>query len=136
MKQRTTATPVVLERDFQRAYSEFLELDDWTYYPMETVYNAKYRKGTGKKGQADGLYIRYHNRYGKHGFAPWKASAEVMWIEFKREVGKKTTKLAPHQDQWHDEHRALGALTLKAGVDFPATIDGAMEWYRNSGLKR
>ena len=135
MKQRTTATPVVLERDFQRTYSEFLELDGWTYYPMETVYNAKYRKGTGRKGMADGLYIRYQGKYDIYRSRVWPV-AEVMWIEFKRQVGKKATKLEPHQDKWHAEHRALGAFTLKAGVDFPATIEGAMEWYRNSGLKR
>ena len=41
-----------------------------------------------------------------------------------------------HQVAWHQRERARGALTLLAGVDFPATIEGFAEWYRASGLMR
>ena len=56
----------------------------------------------------------------------------MMWIEHKSPTGRA----APHQKAWHAAERARGALVLVAGEDFPASIDGFMEFYRRSGLMR
>jgi len=105
--------------------------------------------GVGELGMADDLYIRYDI----HGFrknAEFSAThtsrrvSELIWIEWKRERGgqgkralfTKAEKARIHQKAWHAAERARGALTLIAGEDFPASIDGFMNWYRNSGLMR
>jgi hypothetical protein len=57
-----------------------------------------------------------------------------MWIEWKRVRNGKATKTSLKQDAWHARERARGFLTLRAGIDFPATISGFQEFYRQSGL--
>jgi hypothetical protein len=84
---------------------------------------------------ADGLYIRYwtvHTASPRYPFG----MAEVMWIEWKRSKGGAFTQAKQHQGDWHTGERARGALTLIAGWDFPATIEGFQLWYRVSGLMR
>jgi hypothetical protein len=61
---------------------------------------------------------------------PWRS--EVMWIEFKSAKGKPSK----HQTEWHTKERARGALTLIAGIDFPASVLGFVTYYRKSGLNR
>jgi hypothetical protein len=90
-------------------------------------------KGFGELGMADHLYIRYTPMAAVR---EWRfvatAPAQVMWIEFKR-PGEKPKK---HQTLWHIKERARGALTLIAGEDFPASVEGFRQWYAGSGLAR
>ena len=87
---------------------------------------------------ADHLYIRYMGHKcasparcsGEHCFPHDKARSRVMWVEWKRKTGKAMA----HQKQWHEIERSRGALTLIAGIDFTASIEGFQEWYRVSGL--
>jgi hypothetical protein len=62
--------------------------------------------------------------------------AEVLWVEWKRTRRGKATKATAKQNDWHRDERSRGALTLIAGEDFPATIEGFQAWYRDSGLQR
>lgn len=124
-----------LERDIEKACSDILALDGWRSLKTDPMSDRKRGKGFGELGMADRLYIRYlgcphddtelQNRLNR-------TRVELAWIEWKREGGQA----APHQVAWHMKERSLGALTLIAGQDFPATIDGFCEWYRNSGLAR
>ncbi len=135
------------EAQIQEACCEFLALDGWRRIRTDL----KHLRGMGvqEKGMADDLFIRYcfdsQSEIGRllerqH----WRSSAEVLWVEWKRERGgngKKalyTTaeKARIHQLGWIEAERARGALVLLAGVDFPATIDGFIEFYRKSGLAR
>ena len=96
-------------------------------------------KGFGEKGMADRLYIRYgisqtgFLTVGIHNYR--RSLTETMWIEWKRTVRGKATKPTRQQIDWHRYERALGALTLIAGEDFPATLEGFQVWYRASGLE-
>ncbi len=98
---------------------------------------------------ADDLFIRYNPKpYAVRQNQEWKqvtpCQAEVLWVEWKRERGgngkralfTKAEKAKIHQVAWIEQERARGALVLLAGVDFPATIDGFQEFYRQSGLRR
>ena len=58
--------------------------------------------------------------------------AEVLWVEYKSATGK----LKPAQLQWAAAERARGALVWMATVDFPPTIEGFQQKYRESGLAR
>lgn len=98
---------------------------------MEPISRREWGKGTGEKGMPDLLAIRY--LFGES--VPESEISEfagVLWIEWKSARGR----LAPHQRAWHDAERARGALTIIAGVDFDASIDGWLAWYRESGLNR
>lgn len=139
MKLQTKA-PVISEAHIQQTCTEWLELDGWRSLRTDPVRNREWGKGFGELGMADHLYIRYdqHPR-GKQIKSIWcKEDAEVMWIEWKRiRAGrKKATKTTLQQDNWHAAERARGALTMIAGVDFPATIEGFQDWYLKSGLMR
>jgi hypothetical protein len=116
--------------------TKILEEDGWRALRTDPVSDRSKGKGFGEVGMADHLYMRYlHAARIKipTGYAVLKAPAcEVLWIEFKR-PGKKAKK---HQTEWHIKERARGALTLIAGEDFPATVAGFREWYRDSGLQR
>lgn len=87
---------------------------------------------------ADHLYIRYV--YMSDSSALLRSRAETMWIEWKRVRPRGNfngaTKAQQHQKTWHQQERARGALTLIAGEDFPATIEGFISWYETSGLQR
>ena len=86
---------------------------------------------------ADHLYVRYQVVEAPELSLSFRF-AEVIWIEWKciRAGRKASTKATQHQNAWHQAERARGALTLIAGVDFPATIEGFTEWYKASGLMR
>jgi len=86
-------------------------------------------KGFGEEGMADYLYIRYH--YLARDLVN-RPAAEVLYVEYKRPGGRVT----PQQQMWHIAERQRGALTLIAGEDFEATVDGFLDWYRKSGLAR
>lgn len=112
----------ILEKHIAQTCSQFLELDGWRSFKMEPISRREWGKGTGEIGQADYLYLRY----GKG------ATCEHMHIEWKKRGGKA----AQHQQAWHAKERARGALTLIAGENFPASIEGFTNWYRDSGLQR
>jgi hypothetical protein len=117
--------------------TRLLEQDGWRALRTDPVSDRGRGKGFGEVGMADHMYIRY-NCAGDvaAGFDPWPpdfyALSETLWIEFKSAKGKP----AKHQTEWHTKERARGALTWIAGVDFPASVSGFVEKYRNSGLNR
>lgn len=126
--------PDVSESYIEAECTKILEADGWRALRTDPVSDRARGKGFGELGMADHLYIRYGNRAGR---APMKftfthALCLVLWIEFKR-PGEKPQK---HQTAWHIRERARGALTLIAGEDFPATVAGFRDWYRQSGLQR
>ena len=97
-------------------------------------------KGFGEIGMADCLYIRYQPWPSEwHDGNEWKPKAEcqalVLWIEWKKLDAKgNPTKATQKQKDWHLAERKRGGLTLIAGEDFEATIEGFVEWYNRSGL--
>lgn len=111
------------ERDIEDACTDLLALDGWRCIKTDL----RHLRGLGvqEKGMADRLYLRY-NQIDVCGLVA------AIWIEWKRPKGV----VASHQAQWHQKERALGALTLIAGVDFVATVDGFLEWYRETGFMR
>lgn len=91
--------------------------------------------GVSEPGMADNLYIRYEcgaNSLLTDQTDIRRADTQTMFIEWKKKGGKA----AQHQREWHAKERALGALTLIAGEDFPASIEGFCGWYVSSGLRR
>lgn len=128
------------EKDIERACSDLMKLDGWRMI----VTDPPQLRGLGvsEKGIPDRLYIRYGlcgYLYAKHMVetrnildGPFEASAEVIWVEWKRPGGV----LSPVQGAWHMLEDKRGALTWIAGHDFPASVDGFLEFYRASGLNR
>ncbi len=121
--------------------TKLLEEDGWRSLRTDPVSDRSKGKGFGELGMADHLYFRYLDEAqiefpssdGRLRIAVLKSpAAEVLWIEFKSANGKPAKK----QLEWHQKERARGALTLIAGVDFPASVDGFKRWYASSGLKR
>lgn len=127
--------------------TEWLALDGWR--AIET--DPKHLRGLGvsEPGMADRIYIRYDpaNIDPSVGFTPCFAAGKglrnlpdgsfaeecnVMFIEWKKKGGKA----GQHQKEWHTRERSRGALTLIAGEDFPASIEGFCGWYQKSGLMR
>jgi hypothetical protein len=110
--------------------TRILECDGWRALRTDPVSDRSRGKGFGEIGMADHLMIRYRPP------TDWQAGmpglAEVIWIEYKR-PGEKPRK---NQTAWHIRERARGALTLIAGEDFPATVEGFRNWYAGSGLMR
>lgn len=131
-----------LEKEIQATCTSFLELDGWRSLRTDPVSDRSRGKGFGELGMADHLYIRYDPCYADE--PELEACGSVMWIEWKRERGgkgkralfTKAEKAKIHQKAWHAAERARGALTLIAGEDFPATIEGFTAWYAQSGLQR
>ena len=130
--------PKVSEAHVEHTCTAMLELDGWRALKTDPVSRREWGKGFGEKGMADCLYIRYHPEAIRlHSRTLCEtAAAEVLWVEWKTMRGEKATKLAGHQVDWHTLERKRGALTLKAGVDFPATIEGFKRFYETSGLMR
>jgi hypothetical protein len=130
--------PDMREALIEAECTKILEEDGWRALRTDPVSDRSKGKGFGEVGMADHLYIRYKCTYGKWTKrntgpdASWLAESQVVWIEFKR-PGKDPAK---HQIEWHTKERARGALTLIAGQDFPASIEGFKQWYANSGLQR
>lgn len=134
----TTAMMLKLrEKDIARTCCDYLRLDGWRILNCEPVSRLEWGKGFGEKGMADTLAIRYWcdseilRRVGLRNELD-RVRTEVLWIEWKRSTGRA----APHQKTWHEAERARGALTLIAGEDFEASIEGFVSWYRASGLNR
>lgn len=146
------------ERDIERTCTDLLALDGWRCLKTDPVSRREWGKGFGEKGMADCLYIRYRQNpedrtetiahptgeergRGIHAgrekvlvtYIPhFYLGCDVLWIEWKKPSGK----LHVHQKEWHDSERYRGAVTWIAGVDFPATFDDFLAFYRNSGLNR
>ena len=128
--KRVTADDLVTEAQIEETGSSFLALDGW----HSLVTDPKQLRGMGvtEPGMADRQYRRPVMHEGpKH-----LGYAQLVWIEWKRVRKGKPTKTSPKQNTWHGKERARGFLTLVAGVDFPATIEGFQAWYRASGLMR
>ena len=141
LERATRAGGIALsEADIARTCSDLLQADGWRMLITDPVSDRARGKGFGELGMADRLYIRY--LHGAHLRCPTATAvlkapaAEVLGIEWKRTVRGKPTKATPHQKIWHATERARGALTLIAGEDFPATIEGFQAWYKASGLQR
>lgn len=115
---------------FEAEATRILEEDGWRALRTDPVSDRGRGKGFGQVGMADHCYFRYS--FPSHPEPVWRAVAEVAWIEFKSAKGKPTSK----QLEWHRDERARGALTLIAGQDFPASVEGFRDWYRASGLQR
>ena len=132
-------TAPLKEADIASACSDLLALDGWRMLITDPVSNRQLGKGFGEVGMADRLYIRYDPQAAviHTGGHIHRALTQVMWIEFKRvQANGNTTKATPHQKAWHEAERARGALTLIAGEDFPAAIEGFAKWYAGSGLQQ
>lgn len=110
--------------------TRLLEQDGWRALRTDPVSDRGKGKGFGELGMADHLYIRYGRRANR--YLPQGEEDQAMWIEYKSARGKPKK----HQIDWHTKERARGALTLIAGVDFPASLAGFKEWYEKSGLMR
>lgn len=130
-----------LEKHLQEACAHILELDGWRRLRTDPVSRREWGKGFGEPGMPDDLLIRY----GTIGpcIPEESALAEVLWVEWKRllpskrgKTWQRVTRAANHQKAWHVLERSRGALTLIAGEDFQATVDGFIAWYRGSGLMR
>jgi len=133
------------EAAIARTCSDILILDGWRMLITDPVSDKARGKGFGELGMADRLYIRYffadevsnpHRLPASRKTQRDCATTQVLWIEWKRTLRGKPTKPTPQQIAWHAAERARGALTLIAGVDFPATIEGFRAWYAQSGLAR
>ena len=139
-----TTLPALRESDIARTCSDFLMMDGWRMLITDPVSDRGRGKGFGELGMADRLYIRYgFSQPGMFNMAIpnadicHRSQCEVMWIEWKRIDGRgRTTQASAHQRAWIESERARGALVLLAGVDFPASINGFLHYYRNSGLAR
>ena len=115
----------ISEADIEETCSDWLALDGWRRLKTNPCSDRSRGKGFGELGMADDLYIRYQDGSGRRVF--W---TDVMWIEWKSARGQ----LSPHQRAWATAERLRGALVLIAGIDFPASIEGFQDWYRESGL--
>ena len=122
--------PRLLEIDLSKTCSQLLELDGWRALKTDPVSRREWGKGFGEAGMADYLYIRYS--YQGSTIQSMRAQCEAMWIEWKIPTGR----VAPKQHAWRERERSRGALSLIAGVDFHASIEGFARWYGQSGLER
>ncbi len=120
------------EAQLQKYGTDLLELDGWRSLRTDPVSDRGRGKGFGEIGMADYLYLRYRYMDSLVGHPQRDYVSECFWIEWKKVGGKA----AIHQLDWHRAERARGALTLIAGVDFEATPEGFLAWYRESGLMR
>ncbi len=130
---RPARRPVEREIDIQTTCSQLLALDGWRVLITNPCSDRSRGKGFGEVGMADALYIRYRPYQVTLETTPRAVAlsgAQAMWIEWKGLRGR----VADHQRTWHQAERAGGALTMIAGIDFPASIDGFWAFYRKSGL--
>lgn len=134
------------ERQIEQQIDDYLKLDGWRVYKTDLPH----LRGLGvqERGMPDRQYVRYPAPTSKHLWALSSrkrspAESETIWCEHKRRdrYSKKEscwlpTKASLEQRKWHAAERALGALTLIAGEDFEASLDGFVAWYEASGLQR
>lgn len=132
------------EAALERAVTEYLALDGWRSLKTDPVSDRSRAKGFGEVGMADMMFLRFQcDRCANEDCerclpakrdlpGPWRAWTQVLMIEFKSPRGR----LAAHQRAWHEAERARGAMTLIAGIDFRATLEGFAFWYGQSGLAR
>lgn len=146
-KRRVPGAPRLKEADIQRTCVDFLALDGWRPLKTDPCSDRNRGKGFGEKGMADHLFLRVPDvkeyvlraRRASLTRGPFPAASvlaaaqgQILWVEFKRPGTVPTSR----QHDWHYLERYNGFLTVLAGVDFPADIDGFMAWYRVSGLMR
>lgn len=122
----------LLEKHIEQTCSEWLALDRWYWLKTDPVSDHARGKGFGEPGMTDGQYRRAPEISITAGIPEEAACVELMWIEWKAPKGKH----AQHQRAWQEREKRRGFLVLRAGVDFPKTIEGFMAWYRESGLMR
>jgi hypothetical protein len=118
------------ESDIERTISDYLACDGWRKLKTDPVSRREWGKGFGEKGMGDALFIRYEHPALFVDLKP--GQAQVLWCEFKAPGGR----LSAAQKLWHQVERSRGALTWIAGQDFPASIEGFIEFYEKSGLQR
>lgn len=116
------------EAHIQATCTDWLALDGWRCVRTDMPHLRGL--GVSEPGMADNLYIRYA-RMPKEVPIDTRILADVLWIEWKKRGGKAKQR----QQDWHVKERALGAFTLIAGEDFPASIEGFCNWYAGSGLQ-
>jgi len=130
----------IREKDIQRTICDLLRAEGWRVFEFEQQWSEKKRKTVGERGMPDVLAIRYRAAVSHVPTGPLSSREMytdiVLWVELKRISRGRATKAELHQLAWHEAERARGALTLIAGVDFPATIEGFRAWYAQSGLAR
>lgn len=121
------------EAEIAKVCTQVLIHDGWRHLKTDPVSRRGWGKGFGEVGMADSLFIRYDKGAAMfcHGSGT-RLYSEVLWIEWKREDGAAD----PHQLKWHAAERARGALTLIAGIDFEASVEGFLRWYAGSGLRQ
>jgi hypothetical protein len=100
---------------------KLLTEDGWRTLRWEPVSDRSRGRGCGEVGMPDLLCLRY----GRQG-----AACEVLWLEWKAPGGR----VRKHQVEWHTKERARGAMTAIAGVDFAASVEAFVAWYRSNGL--
>lgn len=122
----------VSEARIQETCIAFMILDGWRCLTTDP----KWARGLGvaEPGIPDNLFMRYRelryvNAKAVQTLLPFTDS---LWVEFKRIDGKSSE----NQLKWHTLERSRGGTVVVAGVDFPKTIEGYQDWYRNSGLMR
>lgn len=139
-QEQSAPTETRSEAQIEAECTRLLQEDGWRALRTDPVSDRGRGKGFGEIGIADHLYIRYRDgiacamTLSGREMTPTESDslAQVLWIEFKR----PKAKAAKHQTAWHQRERARGALTLIAGEDFPASVDGFKAWYEASGLMR
>jgi len=127
------------EAQIERQIAALLRADGWRVRHLEKQWSEKKRKAVGEEGMADMLCIRTARpdpMYCPYRGHAYMALAQLMWIECKRIKGGRTTKASTKQRDWHTLERKYGALTLIAGKDFVASLEGFKAWYAASGLSR
>lgn len=120
------------EANIEAAITSILEYDGWRSFKMEQNFSEKKQRAFGEAGMPDRLYIRHLAAWMQAPRITDRALCEVLWIEHKAATGKASAA----QKLWHAAERKRGALTLIAGEDFEASVDGFLEFYRKSGLMR
>jgi hypothetical protein len=112
--------PKVSEAQLSKQVQDFLCIDGWRVFKQEPLSRAGGGRYAGELGMPDLLALRYARPV-----QGWANS--VLWIEVKR----KGAKPKPHQLEWHERERALGAEVWV--VD---DYDAFRAKYLGSGLNR
>ena len=139
-----TADDLVSEAQVEETCTQWLALDGW----IALVTDPKQLRGLGVT--EPGIADKQYRRAGHCGLSDKqlialfpamtiyeiRAESDLMFVEWKRVRAGKATKTSVKQDAWHAKEKLRGFLTLRAGIDFQATIREFQEFYRQSGLMR